>query len=192
MPDNIPGFVQFHAPLTVLAPGILLLLAVPGVQLLPRAKHIVAWCLLGVAVILTVLIARSVLLLDAHWAMLPGGWAHAGTIAIAAAACAAAAGWLHRQAGAALPLGSIGAGYLLVTWSLPVLFVVALDIAGWRRWAIVCGICIGVILCWLLTPSWGQAVAALTVLAFAPRWRIQAGIAAALALAAVLIAERLP
>ena len=192
MPDSVPGFMQLHAPLTVLAPGLLLLLAVPGLRLLPRAKHLVSWCLLGVAAVLTVLIARSALLLDAHWAMLPGGWVHAGTIAIAAAACAAGAGWRHRQAGATLPLGAIGAGYLLVTWSLPLTFAVALDAAGWRRWAIVVGIGCGGFLCWTLGPSWGQAVAALTVLAVAPRWRIQAGIAAAVALAAVVFTEQLP
>jgi hypothetical protein len=192
MPDSVPGFVHLHAPLTVLAPGLLLMLAVPGLLLLPRAKRAISWCLLAVAVFLVALIVRSALLLEAHWAMLPGGWVHAGTIAVGVAACAAGAGWRQHQAGARLPVGAIGAGYLMVTWSLPVAFAIALDSAGWRRWVVVAGLCCGGFLCWALEPSWGQAVAALTVMAVAPRWRIQAGLAAAVALAAAVFTEHLP
>ncbi len=192
--DAPPGLIHWHGPLTVLAAGLWLLAAAPGLRVLPtRGRATVAWMAGGVALILALLALRAAWAMGGHWAMLPGGWVHAGTIGIGLAIGAAL--WLAVRA---RPAGSAwaarcGAAFLLVAWCLPLPALVGLpDATAGRRRVLVGTVLLALLAGWWLSPALGQGIAAAALAWAAPRWRVPALGAALLALATLVVPESLP
>ncbi len=193
--DTPPGLIHWHGPLTVLAAGLWLLAAAPGLRVLPsgRGRVIMAWLAGGLALVLALLALRAAWLIGGHWAMLPGGWVHGGTVGIGLALAAAL--WLAvraRPAGAAWAARN-GAAFLLVAWCLPLPALAGLPAATVGRRRVLLGaVLLALPIGWWLSPALGQAVAAAALAWAAPVWRVPALGAAALALATLVVPESLP
>lgn len=169
----IPGFLQWHAALALLAPGMWVMACAVGVRIAPgeRFRLILAYVVGVIALGLIALIIRADQLLGRWWGDLNGGFIHAGLVAIVLAAGAAGYTAWRTEGDPARRLWQGGGVYLLVAWGLPVGALAATGaMPSLLRWVFVPLVVIAMLFA-MVHPTISQLAGALIVVVAAPSWR---------------------
>jgi hypothetical protein len=175
----IPGFLHWHAALALLAPGMWLMAAAPGVGVAPgvRLGRVLAGLVAVVGLVLVGLIVRMDLLLGRWWGDLNGGFVHAGLLAILPAVIAAAWTAWRSEGGPGRRLWQGGGAWLLVVWGLPVGALAATGALPVLLRLVYVPLVVIALLLALTSPVLSQLAGAVVVLVAAPAWRPAAALA---------------